>query len=143
MNSSAPTPSALPTSAKRWIAIGAIIALISVGLGALGAHALKTHLKPSKLASFHVGVRYQMYHALALLFIGWLVSRRWRFASASGTFFLLGVLFFSGSIYGLTLADWKWLGPITPIGGVFLMVGWLLLALGALSSGASSDSRHS
>jgi uncharacterized membrane protein YgdD (TMEM256/DUF423 family) len=118
---------------RTWIFIASLTALIGVVLGAFGAHALKGRLEPAMLQSFEVGVRYQLYHALALLAVAWIMSMaRTRLAQASAVCMLAGVFLFSGSIYGLALGGWKWLGPVTPIGGVTLMVGWLLLALAGL-----------
>ena len=113
----------------RWVTVAAINGLLAVALGAFGAHVLKGRLEPAQLSSFEVGVRYQMYHALALLAVAWVISNRpSRAARAAAIFMLIGVILFSGSIYGLTLASWRWLGPVTPIGGVCLMIAWVLLA---------------
>ena len=118
---------------RKWIAIAAITGLVAVGLGAFGAHGLKDRIEPDQLAAFEVGVRYQMYHALALLGVAWVMARHpSRAASAAGASMLLGVLLFSGSLYGLSLTPWRWLGPITPIGGLLLMVGWALLAVAVM-----------
>lgn len=130
--------------AGRWITIAAITALVAVALGAFAAHGLKGKLSAEQLTSFRVGVRYQMYHALAMLSIGWLQTRHpTRIVAAAGTCFILGVLLFSGSIYGLVLTSCKWLGPVTPIGGVILMVGWLLLAIAGLRYPRSGSRRPS
>jgi len=116
----------------RWVAVAAANGLLSVALGAFGAHVLERRLEPARLDSFEVGVRYQMYHALALLAAAWIMSvRPSRAATLAGVFMVAGILLFSGSIYGLALASWRWLGPVTPIGGVCLMLGWLLLAWAA------------
>ena len=116
----------------RWISIAALLGLTAVGAGAFGAHALRDRLTPEHLASFEVAVRYQMFHALALLGAAWVSSRRpSRLVRAASVAILIGVVLFSGSLYGLTLADWKWLWPLTPLGGMILMIGWLLLAIGA------------
>lgn len=117
---------------RLWIAAAAIAALVAVAAGALGAHALRDRLTAEQLESFHVAVRYQMTHALALLAIGWLawLSPR-RLVTVAGLLLAVGMVLFSGSIYGLVLLQWKWLGPITPIGGVLMMAGWLSLAIAA------------
>jgi uncharacterized membrane protein YgdD (TMEM256/DUF423 family) len=112
--------------------VASVSGLIAVAAGAFGAHALKDRLEPSALNGFEVAVRYQMYHALAMLAVAWVGSTRpSRRASAAGWAMLIGTVLFCGSLYGLTLGGWRWLGPVTPLGGVSFMVGWLLLALSA------------
>lgn len=117
---------------RKIIAIAALIGALAIILGAFGAHSLKEVLSEAELVTFETGVKYQMYHALFLLFVGttnlitektkktilWLVT--------------VGVLFFSGSIYLLatasaTLINAKFLGPITPIGGLLMILGWMVL----------------
>ncbi len=117
---------------SKWVVIAATAGFIAVAAGAFGAHALKDRLKADDLTTFEVAVRYQMYHALALLAVAWVSSvSPSRVASAAGVCMVLGIILFSGSLYGLTLLKWRWLGPITPIGGVAFLMGWLLLALAA------------
>ena len=127
----------------RWVAIAGVTGLIAVAAGAFGAHFLKDRLSPDDLANFEVAVRYQMYHALALLAVAFVASMRpSRAASASAVCMVLGVVLFCGSLYGLALMDWRFLGPVTPIGGVLFICGWLLLvvaALGRPAAGNSSD----
>jgi len=110
---------------------GAKLALLGVVLGAFGAHALRERLSPEDLAIFETGVRYQMYHALALFAVAWAASR-WPgpAVNAAGWMFIVGVLIFSGSLYALVLTGTRWLGAITPVGGVALILGWALLAWG-------------
>jgi uncharacterized membrane protein YgdD (TMEM256/DUF423 family) len=95
----------------------------------LGAHSLKTLLTPDMLAVFEVGVRYQMYHALALLATGWAVDHfpEARFPLA-GWLFTAGLLLFSGSLYVLALSGPRWLGALTPLGGLCLLGGWGVFA---------------
>ena len=119
---------------KIFLQIGSLYALLGVILGAFGAHALKEQLTPDRLASFETGVRYQMYHALALLVVALLFQYLdERLLRIVGWLFAIGVLLFSGSIYLLACRDmigltsYKWLGPITPIGGTLLIIGWGLL----------------
>lgn len=118
-------------SLMTWFVLGAIAAGIAVMLGAFGAHGLKSRVEPELLAVFETGVRYHMYHALALLAVGW-ASTRWPSAlvAASGWAFLAGILIFSGSLYLMTLTGARWLGAVTPIGGVAFIVGWIALAAG-------------
>jgi uncharacterized membrane protein YgdD (TMEM256/DUF423 family) len=119
----------------KWVCIGAVNGLLAVAAGAFGAHFLKNRLSAGDLAAFEVAARYQMYHALALLGVAALAhARPSSTTSASGACMLSGIVLFSGSLYGLTLGGWKWLGPITPIGGLLLIVGWLLLAVGAFGA---------
>ena len=111
-------------------ALGAIFAGLGVAGGAFAAHALKGVLTPEQLAAFETGVRYQMYHSLALLFVGWLErqgANRW--TSRAGWSFVAGILLFSGSLYLLSLFGMRWAGPITPLGGLSLIAGWVYLAL--------------
>lgn len=100
-----------------------------MGAGAFGAHALRTRLTPADLATFETAARYQMYHALALLAVGWLVERGHARAVAAGWCFLAGTLLFSGSLYLLTLCGIRWMGAVTPLGGVAFIAGWVTLAL--------------
>lgn len=108
---------------------GSISAFLAVALGAFGAHGLKERLTPEMFNIFEVGVRYHMYHALALLAVAW-TSTRWPGGSvtAAGWLFLAGTIIFSGSLYLLSLTGLRWLGAITPVGGLAFLLGWLLLA---------------
>ncbi len=120
-----------PMDAK-WQWIGAINGFLAVAAGAFGAHFLKNRLSAFDLATFETAARYQIYHALALLAVSALAhTRPSATVTASGWCMLFGTTLFSGSLYGLTLGGWKWLGPITPLGGLLLLAGWLLLAVAA------------
>jgi uncharacterized membrane protein YgdD (TMEM256/DUF423 family) len=114
---------------RLFFALGCLSGFVSVALGAFGAHALKGRLDAELLATFEVGVRYQMVHALALLAVGWACTR-WPGAlvNASGWLFVAGSVIFSGSLYALSLTGLRWLGAITPLGGLGLLAGWLCLA---------------
>lgn len=122
--------------------LGSISGGIGVALGAFGAHALKAHLTPDMLGTFETGVRYQMYHALALLAASLAVTQSPAsthpssagLARLAGWLFVAGTLLFSGSLYLLALTGRKWLGAITPFGGVAFLAGWLCLALSVLQS---------
>lgn len=119
---------------RFFAAAGALSACIAVAAGAFGAHALKTRLSAELLATFETGVRYQMYHALALLAVAWVLTR-WPTAPArvAGWLFLGGTVCFSGSLYLLSLTGARWLGAITPLGGLLFLGGWLALAAGVLA----------
>lgn len=116
-----------------WFVCGAIAAAVGVALGAFGAHGLKGRVDAQLLAAFETGVRYHLVHALALLAVG-LAAPRWPSAAlqASGWLFLTGIVLFGGSLYVMTLTGWRWLGAITPLGGVSFILGWVALALAAL-----------
>jgi len=113
---------------RSFALIASIYALLSVALGAFGAHALKAILSASQLSTWHTAVEYQMMHALALLFISSQLklsySKHLKHAAISIS---IGVLLFSGSLYCLVLLEIKLLGMITPIGGLLFIVGWILL----------------
>lgn len=117
---------------RIFFVTGSLSAFLAVALGAFAAHGLKGRLSAEMLQIFEVGVRYQMYHALALLAVGWAASR-WPGASvsAAGWLFVAGTLIFSGSLYLLSWTGARWLGAITPVGGVAFLLGWLALAWGA------------
>ena len=119
---------------RTFAGIGAAMGFLAVAAGAFGAHALRSRLTPGDLEIFETAARYQMYHALALLGAAWVVGR-WPggAAHASGWLFLGGTLVFSGSLYLLVLTGQRWLGAVTPIGGVAFLAGWVLLALAATS----------
>lgn len=120
--------------------LGGISGGIAVALGAFGAHALKAHLTPDMLATFETGVRYQMYHALALLAASFAITQLHAanhpagagLARIAGWLFVAGTLLFSGSLYLLALTGRRWLGAITPFGGLAFLAGWLCLVLSAL-----------
>lgn len=120
---------------RQFAAAGAVSALIAVAAGAFGAHALRARLAPDMLAVFETAARYQMYHALGLLFIAW-AATRWPggLVNLAGWFFIGGTLLFSGSLYLLSLTGTRWLGAITPFGGVLFIVGWAVLAVGMLQA---------
>lgn len=117
---------------RIFFLIGSVSGFVAVGLGAFAAHGLKARLPADLLAIFETGVRYQMYHALALLAAAWAHSR-WpgTLASASGWLFVAGTLLFSGSLYVLALSGVRWLGAVTPFGGLAFLAGWLCLAAAA------------
>jgi len=117
---------------RVFFALGAASALISVGAGAFGAHALRARLSPELLAVFETGARYQMYHALGLFVAAWAVTR-WPgpWAVRAGWLFVAGTLLFSGSLYALALSGVRWLGAVTPLGGVAFLAGWACLVLAA------------
>lgn len=114
---------------RTFFLIGAVSAFVGVAAGAFGAHGLKSRLGEDLLAVFETGVRYQMYHALALLAAAWAASR-WPggLTTAAGWLFVAGTVIFSGSLYALSLSGQRWLGAVTPIGGLAFLAGWLCLA---------------
>lgn len=120
--------------ARLFLTLAAVSGFLAVAFGAFGAHGLRERLTPDMLAIFEVGVRYQMYHALALLGVA-LALERWPSGplAIAGWSFVIGTLIFSGSLYVLTLTGIRWLGAITPIGGVAFLVGWGALAWAAWS----------
>lgn len=119
--------------ARAWIGVGAILGLIGVLAGAAGTHALRDSLEPGSLATFETAVRFQMYHAIALLVTGLLADRwRSRWTDAAGWLFVIGVVIFSGSLYALALSGIGILGAVAPIGGLSLILAWAALAVAAL-----------
>jgi uncharacterized membrane protein YgdD (TMEM256/DUF423 family) len=116
-------------ASSRWLVlIGCISAGLGVAAGAFGAHMLKEILEPPMLAVYDTATRYQMYHAFGMVLSG-LVVRIGRDAGAvkAGWLFLGGTFLFCGSLYGVSLVGIRWLGAVTPIGGVLFIVGWLVL----------------
>ena len=113
--------------------VGALLAFLAVGLGAFGAHALRSRLSPDMQAVFETGVRYHMYHALALILVALVMGRMsgWLIQTA-GWCFVAGIVLFSGSLYALALSGVTILGAVTPIGGLAFLVGWACLAFAAI-----------
>lgn len=135
-------------NASLWFRLAAFFGFVAVALGAFGAHSLRGSLKEEldhtalnkpepgrvsaarRLEVFDTGVRYQMFHALALFVVAWLIARAGvniGLASAAGWAFLIGILLFSGSLYALGFTGKAWLGAITPLGGVAFLIGWATL----------------
>lgn len=144
--------------ARLFLVLGACSAAIAVAAGAFGAHALRARVEPRLLEVFETGVRYQMYHALALMAVALMLARvseagtltrplagpsatpsatrsaaRW--VVASGWLFAAGTVAFSGSLYAMTLTGARWLGAITPVGGVCFIAAWVCLSVAALKRG--------
>ena len=119
----------------RWvIQMGSVLGLLGVGIGAFGAHSLRARLEAAgRMDTFETAVRYQFYHALALILVGVITQLLANNPAALKTLnwsaysFVAGVLIFSGSLYILCLSGVTWLGAITPIGGLFMLAGWALL----------------
>jgi uncharacterized membrane protein YgdD (TMEM256/DUF423 family) len=118
---------------KTFLLVGAAAGFLGVAFGAFGAHALRARLSPEMLAAFEAGVRYQMYHALAILVVGLIVVRLdgWLYRTA-GWLFAAGIVLFSGSLYALALTGITALGAITPIGGLLFLLGWAFLVVGGV-----------
>ncbi len=120
---------------QLYILTGAAMAGLAVALGALGAHALAEKIEPQHLDTFKTGVLYHMYHAFAIIIVGILYRYR-QTPHLKNAFiaFVLGIILFSGSLYLMTIGrligkNFKWVGPITPVGGLGFMVGWVLVIL--------------
>jgi uncharacterized membrane protein YgdD (TMEM256/DUF423 family) len=117
---------------RLFLIIGALSGALSVAAGAFGAHALRARVEPRLLEVFETGARYQMYHALALFAVAWVLSRSpSAVGTAAGWLFVAGTVLFSGSLYAMTFTGIRALGAITPIGGVCFIAGWVCLALSA------------
>jgi uncharacterized membrane protein YgdD (TMEM256/DUF423 family) len=120
---------------RVFLGLGAMSGFVAVAAGAFGAHALRDRLSAEYLAVFETAARYQMYHALALLAVALLLSLRpvgtlqW-----AGWLFVVGTTLFCGSLYALALTGTRWLGAITPLGGIAFLAGWICLALSARST---------
>jgi uncharacterized membrane protein YgdD (TMEM256/DUF423 family) len=118
---------------RTFLLAGALAGLVGVGFGAFGAHGLRGRLSAEMLAVFETGVRYQMYHALALMALAALSDRlNGRLIEAAGWLFVAGIVLFSGSLYLLAVTGVTVLGAITPIGGVAFLAGWACLVLATL-----------
>ena len=113
-----------------WARLGAALMFLAVALGAFGAHGLRSRLDAASLEVYKTAVLYHMAHALALLAVAWLVSTGNARANTAGALFALGIALFSGSLYLLSVTGAKWLGAITPLGGLCFLAGWTVLALG-------------
>ena len=111
---------------KLFLMTGSIFCMLSVMLGAFAAHGLKSRLSEYSLGVFKTAAEYQMVHGLALIavavLIKWGINLGW-----AGGFFIAGTLLFSGSLYLLALSEMKWLGPITPLGGLCFIIGWIVI----------------
>ena|SRR5947207_2145292 len=119
---------------RTFLLIGAVLGFLGVALGAFAAHGLRSRLSPEMLAVFETAVRYQMYHAFAILIVAAAIGRLGaaRLLSAAGWTFFGGTVLFSGSLYALTLTGVTTLGAITPFGGLLFLAGWACLAAFAL-----------
>ena len=116
---------------RTFFLIGSAGGLLAVALGAFGAHSLKSQLSAEMLSAFETGVRYQMYHSLALFVVAYALGiyARPQFAIA-GWLFVAGIVLFSGSLYAMTATEMTWLGAVTPVGGLSFLAGWLVLCYG-------------
>jgi len=121
--------------ARIWIVSAALLGGAGVALGAFGAHALRARLEPEQLSAWNTGVDYHLLHAVVLLALGLFSEATGRPVAAAAALFTAGILLFSGSLYVLTLGGPRWLGPVTPLGGLCLIGGWIALLW--LARGAS------
>jgi uncharacterized membrane protein YgdD (TMEM256/DUF423 family) len=119
---------------RTFLFFGSLFGFLGVVFGAFGAHALKSRLSPDMLVVFETGVRYQMYHAFAIMIVAAAIGRIGdaNLLVLAGWFFVAGVLLFSGSLYALSLSGVGVLGAITPVGGLLFLIGWACLGLFAL-----------
>lgn len=117
-----------------FLLMAGIFGALGVVTGAFGSHGLEGQVDPDLLDAWNTGVEYQMYHALALLGLACLGDVSATSLQVAGWSFAIGIVLFSGSIYGLVLTDASWLGPVTPMGGVTLIVGWIAVAVTAVQT---------
>jgi uncharacterized membrane protein YgdD (TMEM256/DUF423 family) len=110
-----------------WIRVAAVFGFLGVGLGAFGAHALRARLAPEQLAVWETAVHYQLLHAVVLLALGLYAAATARPLGVAPWLFAAGIVCFSGSLYGLVLGGPRLLGPVTPLGGLALIAGWISL----------------
>lgn len=125
---------------RKFLLIGAVSGFLAVALGAFGAHGLKSHVSAEMLAVWQTGVQYQMFHTLALLavsLLGGRVADRW--LNLSGWMMVLGIVLFSGSLYLMTLSGVRWLGVITPFGGLSFLAAWFCLFMAGWRNGRISS----
>lgn len=122
---------------KTYIKTAAFLGSLTVAMGAFGAHKLKSLVAETVVNTYETAIKYQFYHVIALLIVGIVYGTFTnKLVKAAGVFFILGIIFFCGSLYVLTykealvLPSLKWVGPITPIGGLFFMIGWICLGIG-------------
>ena len=120
---------------RTFLLIGAAFGFLGVTFGAFGAHALRNRLSPDMLSVFETGVRYQMYHALAILVVASAMGHfgNARLLGIAGWLFTAGIVLFSGSLFALALSDIRILGAVTPIGGLLFLAGWAVLLVFAVS----------
>ncbi|MDH5517867.1 MAG: DUF423 domain-containing protein [Gammaproteobacteria bacterium] len=118
-------------TSRNLIMLGSLGGLLSIVLGAFGAHAVKAWLATDLMAVYQTAVSYQMYHSLGLILIGLIYHHHQsRLIKSAGWLMLSGMIIFSGSLYLLSLAGIRWLGMITPVGGICLIIAWLFLLMG-------------
>ncbi len=112
----------------NWVQLGSVLMFLGVGLGAFGSHLLRSKLSEASLEIYKTGVLYHFLHALAIFIVAWLSTQtndpRVQYA---GVFFMMGIVLFSGSLYLLSITEIRWLGAITPLGGLCFLTGWALL----------------
>ena len=124
---------------KGFLKTAAILGLLAVALGAFGAHGLKNYVSSQAVATFETAVRYQFYHVFALIAVGFLY-KEFKAVKIAGWFFIIGILLFSGSLYALAFGEaavqpgFKWLGPVTPVGGLSFIAGWAMLFVALLKN---------
>jgi len=126
---------------STFLSLGALSALVGVGMGAFGAHGLKTVISPEMLTVYQTGVTYQMWHALGLIGVALIRQQapNSKLLHWAGWLMFAGIVLFSGSLYALALLNHTWLGMITPFGGVCFITAWLLIVLFAAPNIRSSD----
>jgi uncharacterized membrane protein YgdD (TMEM256/DUF423 family) len=119
-----------------FVILGSLLAALAVGLGAIGAHALKSQLTTEQLTTFHTAVQYQMYHAIGLVLVGLLsLHQRSRWFDGAGWAMLVGILLFSGLLYAWLATGRRFFVYPVPVGGISFIVGWMLMAIGAFGLG--------
>jgi uncharacterized membrane protein YgdD (TMEM256/DUF423 family) len=117
---------------QTWFVLGCVLMIAGVLAGAFAAHSLKQHLSADSLETWQTGARYHIYHALGLLAVAY-AAGKWQsgLSSLAGWLFIVGIVLFSGSLYVLAISGVRWLGAITPLGGLSFLAGWACLALAA------------
>jgi uncharacterized membrane protein YgdD (TMEM256/DUF423 family) len=126
----------MPATAKLFLVVGAIAALLAVAFGAFGAHALKTRIAPELMPVYRTGVEYHFYHALGLMLVGLAAFHlpESAYLRSAGWAMLTGIVLFSGSLYLLALTGLTWLGAITPFGGTAFIAAWALFAAAVIKA---------